>query len=228
VTEAELNLGYTQVTAPISGRIGRNLVDVGNLVGGNEATLLATIAKYDPMYAYFNLNERDLLRLMSKHGEIGGTQGNKQDVVLNLALANETGYPHEGRLGFADVGVDPATGTILLRGTFANPPPYALIPGLFVRIRLPIATHDNALLVSERALGSDQSGRYLLVVNSENIVEKRLVTVGAALDTMRVIKSDLQPDDWVVIDGIQKARPGAKVDPQRAKAAPATDAPKTS
>lgn len=223
VTEAELKLGYTQVTAPISGRIGRNLVDVGNLVGDGQATLLATIAKYDPMYAYFNLNERDLLRLMSKNEELGEVEGKEQDVVLQLALANETGFPHEGRLDFADLGVDPATGTILLRGTFANPPPYVLIPGLFVRIRLPIATHEDALLVTERALGSDQSGRYLLVVNSENVVEKRLVTVGAAVDTLRVIESDLRPDDWVVIDGIQRARPGAKVNPQRAAAAPASD-----
>lgn len=224
VERARLDLGYTQVTAPIAGRIGRNLVDVGNLVGEREPTLLTTITSYDPMYVYFNLNERDLLKVVAMYRERIKEKGFdpdtdadiKADISLLLGLANEEGYPHEGTLDFAESGVDPGTGTLQLRGVFPNPGKAPLLyPGLFTRIRMPIAEHENALLVTERAVGADQGGRYLLAVSSENVVEKRLIRMGQLVDGLRVIEEGIRPGDWVVVNGLQRARPGAKVDPER-------------
>lgn len=138
--------------------------------------------------------------------------------MLSLALANENGYPHEGRLDFVDLGVDQATGTVLMRGVFPNPAPTAIVPGLFVRLRLPAEKQDKALLVTERALGVDQLGNYLLLVGPGNDVEYRSVKVGATVDGMRVIDEGLKADDWVIVDGVQRARPGAKVNPTRVDA----------
>ncbi len=224
IARAELDLGYTRITAPISGRVGRNLVDVGNLVGEGEATVLTDIVRYDPMFAYFNLNERDLLRVLEYYRqevEARGVDPNKEpdsraDIELELALANEEGFAHGGLYDFGESGVDPRTGTMRLRGRFPNGDnPPRLLPGLFARIRMPIAERENALLVSERALGSDQSGRYLLVVNGENVVEKRFVTVDDdRLDGMLRIESGLEREDRVVVRGIQRARPGAEVAPE--------------
>ncbi len=226
VTDAELELGYTQVTAPISGRVSRNRVDVGNLVGEGDATLLTTVVKYDPIYAYFNINERDLLRVMELYRENVQAKGidpdtqtyEEADVPLLLKLANEESFTHEGRLNFAESDVDTETGTLQLRGVFPNPAkPPVILPGLFTRIRLPLEQQQNALLVSEQALGFDQGGSYLLAVNDQNIVEKRSVTLGQLDKGLRVIEAGLRPDDWVVINGLQRARPGAKVDPGRAE-----------
>ncbi len=213
---ARINLGYTTIRAPLSGRIGRNLVDVGNLVGAGEFTLLATIKQYDPIYAYFTLNERQLLRIMKSARKKTPNRYDPEDVVLGMALSNETNYPHQGHLDFVDLGVDQATGTILMRGEFPNPEPTSILPGLFVRLRLPIEKHNHALLVTERALGADQLGNYLLVVNKENVVEYRSVQQGTLVDGMRVIDEGLKADDWVVVDGIQRTRPGAKVNPTKA------------
>ena len=213
--EAKLSLSYTNVRAPISGQVGRNLVSVGNLVGAGDKTHLTTIVQYDPIWAYFSLNERDLLNLRQKALEDPAPSEDKQakQNVIHLGLANEDGYPHEGRIDFHDQGVDPDTGTILLRGTFANPEPHLILPGMFVRIRAPIDKRENALLITEQALGADQRGRYVLVVNADNVVEYRSVEVGASMDQMRVIEKGLQPDDWVVVKGLLRARPGATVDP---------------
>jgi membrane fusion protein, multidrug efflux system len=225
VEKAGLNLGYTKVTAPIAGRVSRNFVDTGNLVGESEPTLLTTITRFEPMYAYFNLNERDLLKVMAiSRNQIGknGQDSAKDntdtaDIPLFLSLANEEGYPHEGMLDFAESSVDTATGTLQLRGVFPNPGPVpALLPGLFVSLRMPIEKRENALLVTDRAIGSDQSGRFLLTVNSENMVEKKPIRMGQLEDGLRVIEEGLQPDDRVVVNGLQRARPGAKVDPEQA------------
>jgi RND family efflux transporter MFP subunit len=224
IDRARLNLGYTQVVAPISGRVGRNKVDVGNLVGEGEATVLTEITKYDPMYAYFNLNELDLLRVMTMYRQRVKEKGidpethpdSEAEIKVFLGLVDEEGYPHEGVLDFGESGVDPDTGTVQLRGIFENSQkPVVLFPGLFARVRLPIAKRQNLPLVSERALGADQSGQYLLAVNSENVVEKRNVRLGQLIDGMRVIEEGLKNADWVVINGIQRARPGAKVDPEK-------------
>ena len=222
--KAGLSLNYTKVTAPITGRVSRNLVDLGNLVGESEPTLLTTVTRYDPMYAYFNLNERDLLRVMAMYRNKAAKEGfdpekeseAKAGMTVSLGLANEEDYPHQGIVDFAESGVDPATGTLQLRGVFPNSGPApVLIPGLFTRLRMPIDKRENALLVTERAIGSDQSGRYLLTVNSENMVEKKPIRMGRLEDGLRVIEEGLQPDETVVVNGLQRARPGAKVDPEQ-------------
>ncbi len=214
--EAKLNLSYTEVRAPISGRVGRNMVSVGNLVGAGENTHLTTLVQYDPIWAYFSLNERDLLYLRKQYQEQHpDANENEERVEIYLGLANETGYPHEGQIDFVDQGVDPDTGTFLLRGSFANPQPHTILPGMFVRIRAPLDTQESALLVSERALGADQRGRYVLVVNGENVVEYRSVQVGVSIDRMRVIEKGIEPDDWIVVKGLLRARPGSTVNPQR-------------
>ena len=221
---ARLDLSYTRVTAPIAGRVSRNYVDLGNLVGEGEPTLLTTVTRYDPMYVYFNLNERDLLKVLEmQREEIKGKDvdpntesGSKVGIPALLGLATEEGYPHEGKFDFGESSVDPGTGTLQLRGVFPNPGTVpVLVPGLFTRLRMPIEKRANALLVTERAIGADQSGRYLLAVNSENVVEKRLIRMGQLVDGLRVILEGLQTGEWVVVNGLQRARPGAKVDPER-------------
>ena len=223
IARAELNLGYTQVTAPFTGRVGRNLVDIGNLVGEGEATVLTEVTRYDPIYVYFNLNERDLLRVMAVIRENAKAQGLNPDdmdnddieVPLYLGLANEQGYPHEGRYDYADSAVDPETGTLQLRGTFDNSSrPPKLLPGLFTRIRMPIGERPDMPLVSERAIGNDQRGVYVMVVNADNVVERRSVKTGQRIDGLIVIEDGLQKGDRVVVKGVQRARPGRKVDPE--------------
>ncbi len=218
--KAKLDLGYCTIRSPINGRISRKKVDIGNLVGAGEFTLLTTIRQGEPIYAYFSINERDLLRVMKMAREAGIPANNPDKILLELALANETGFPHKGHLDFADSTVDAGTGTMELRGVFPNPgPPYIIVPGLFVRVRLPIGQREGALLVTERALGQDQGGRYLLVVDDENKVEQRYIKIGALRDGMRVIEDGLKAEDRVVVKGIQRAIPGAKVTPQQAQAA---------
>jgi RND family efflux transporter MFP subunit len=218
--KARLDLGYCTIRSPIAGRISRKRVDVGNLVGAREHTLLTTVRKWAPIYAYFSINERDLLRVMKMARAAGITADKPEKIPLELALANETGFPHKGHMDFADSTVDSATGTVELRGIFPNHgPPYIIVPGLFVRVRMPIAERKNALLVAERALGLDQGGRYLLVVNNENKVEQRHVKIGALRDGLRVIEDGLKPEDSIVVKGIQRAVPGVKVTPQQAQAA---------
>jgi RND family efflux transporter MFP subunit len=224
VERANLNLSYTQVTAPISGRVSRNFVDLGNLVGEGEPTLLTTVTRYDPMYVYFNLNEYDLLRvqtmyrkrLQEKGIDSGKEPDSRAEIPLFLGLANEQGYPHEGVGDFSESGVDPATGTLQLRGVIANPgPPYVLLPGLFARLRMPIDKRDKALLVTERAIGADQSGNYLLTVGSDNVVEKKPIRMGQLVDGLRVIEEGLQPGQLVIVRGLQRSRSGSEVDPEK-------------
>ncbi len=225
VQSAKIQLSYTQVKAPISGRVSRNHVDVGNLVGEGEATLLTTITQYKPMYAYFHLNERDLLRVMNIRAEKAQKIGHdleKQsdqalDIPLFLGLVDEQAYPHKGELDFGESALNPSTGTIELRGIFANAEkPTRLIPGLFTRLRLPVGKTDNALLIDERAISADQSGRFVLVVDAENKVEKRSVVLGQRIEGQVVIKKGIKATDKVIIKGLQKARPGSIVNPQNA------------
>jgi RND family efflux transporter MFP subunit len=223
IQRAELNLGYTQVSAPFFGRVGRNLVDVGNLVGDGKATVLTEVTRYDPIYVYFNLNERDLLRVMQGYRESASKQGlapeqysdGNIEIPLYLGLANEEGYPHKGHYDFADSSVDPETGTIQLRGVFENTSkPPILMPGLFARIRMPTGTRPDMPLVSEQAIGTDQRGVYVMVVNAENAVERRDVKTGQRIDGLIVIEDGLQADDRVIVRGVQRARPGRKVAPE--------------
>lgn len=213
---ARINLGYTKVAAPFDGRIGRHLVDPGNLVGAGAPTKLATIDKLDPIYAYFNVSESDVLRIRDSLRRRGlARPGAETSVPVEVGLQTEQGYPHGGRLDFIDTGVDASTGTLLLRALLPNAD-RTFLPGLFVRLRVPYERREGAFFVSERAVGVDQSGRYVLIVNKDDVVEQRPVQVGQLVDGMRVIDKGVTAEDWVVIDGLQRAIPGAKVAPKRA------------
>lgn len=210
---AKLNLSYTRVTAPFDGRMGRHLQDPGNLVGAGGDTILAEINQIDPVYAYFTINELDLLRVKRLQRETGGPDYRVAPVPAFVGLANEEGYPHEGRIDFAAITVDPSTGTLLLRAIVPNKD-RAMVPGLFVRVRVPIGRQANAILVPEVALGADQLGRYVLIVNDKNVVERRGVRLGLTDGTMRVVDDGLKGDERVIVNGLLRAIPGREVSPE--------------
>jgi RND family efflux transporter MFP subunit len=213
VTLAEQNVEYTEIRAPITGRIGRHLVDVGNLVEA-ETTLLATIESIDPIHAYFHISESELLRFreMLRQNKLPDPETSPPE--LELKLANESDYSHRGLLDFRQLGVDSRTGTVMRRGSFPNPD-QELIPGLFVRVRAALGKPAPKLLVDSRALVADQRGDSLLIVGGENEVEQRPVKLGIRVGRLQVIEKGIAPEEWVVINGLQRARPGAKVDPQK-------------
>ena len=228
VREAEIDLGYCRITSPLTGRIGRIDQDVGNLVGDGQASLLATVVKYDPIHVYTTINVDDFLKYRSVatgSGALAGTgaatptnatpakNDAERQVSVELALSNESGYLHHGQIDYHDPVVDKGTGTIELRGVFPNPLG-AILPGMFARIRIPIATRAKALLVPEPALGIDQSGQFLLVVGSDDKVDYRPVTVGQVDRGMRVVEGKIGPQDRVIVEGLLRARPGMKVVPQ--------------
>ncbi len=214
VTLAATNLGYTQVTAPFDGMVTAHQVSVGSLVGANAPTTLATIIQIDPIYVSFTVSEQDVLRIRAGLRQAGLDEKQLNKVPVELGLMNETGYPHKGTLDYASPTVDTSTGTLMVRGILANSD-HTLLPGFFVRVRVPLkAQQSEALLVPETALGTDQAGRYLLLVDKDDVVQQRTVTTGARVGTLRVIASGLQPDDRVVISGLQRAVPGEKVAPK--------------
>jgi len=215
VAAAHLDLSYTHIYAPITGRIDRNFVDVGNLVGAGEPTLLASIVRQDPIYAYFDVSERDALnyRERARKGETVTADGRLR-VEVHMALVNEAGFPHTGQIDYMSNKLNPSTGTFEVRAVFANPDG-VLLPGLFVRVRVPFARGPQ-LLVPDEALGADQGGHYLLVVDAKNSVERRQVETGPAAEGMRIILQGVSADDVVIVSGLQRARPGAVVQPIRA------------
>jgi len=228
LTAATQNLTYTKVAAPFDGRMGRRLADTGNLVGATDATVLATIVQDDPIYCYIYVSERELLDYRAAHADRGrGGEAAQKPLPAFLGLANEKGYPHEGVVDFADNRVDATTGTIEVRATMPNPD-RAILPGYFARIRLPLRT-AQALLVPETALGSDQGGRFLLVADEKNIVVKKPVKLGALQeDGRRVILEGIDAKDRIIVNGMQRARPGKPVTPAEAgAAAPAAPAAPT-
>jgi RND family efflux transporter MFP subunit len=214
--QKQLDFEYTEVRAPIDGRVGKTLVKAGNLVGDSEATHLTTVIKYDPIYANFNISERALLNIIQQTPHNEQNRVALGDVKLFLRRANDTDFLFEGRGDYAALDVDQSTGTFLIRGIFPNPE-RKIVPGLFVRIRLPLDVQKDALLVPERAVGADQRGKYVLVVNRENEVERQPVTVGTKTDDMVVIREGLEAGAQVIIEGLQRARPGAKVTPRTAE-----------
>lgn len=212
--QAELDLSYTEVRSPITGMVSRRRVDIGNLVGSGENTLLTTVAQMEPIYAYFDVSERIILDTLQSRGESIGKRPTAEDATkAYLGLANEKGWPHEGRLDYIDNTVDVNTGTIQVRGVWPNAD-HALFPGLFARIRVPTVMREDALLVSERAVGTDLGGKYLLIVGGDDVVELRHVELGQLEDGMRVILSGLEPGERYIINGIQRARPGLPVRPK--------------
>jgi multidrug efflux system membrane fusion protein len=223
VTLAKINLGYTSVTAPFDGIVTRHLISVGELVGGTTKTKLASIVQLNPIYVTFNLSEQDVLHIRENLNGRQISLAELQEVPIQIGLMNEQGFPHKGHLNYVAPQVDPATGTILVRGIFSNPD-RALWPGFFVRIRIPTGrTVENALLVPDRALGQNQEGRYLLVLNKDDVVEQRQVQIGQQFGDLRLIQSGIKPDDRIIVAGIQRAIPGRKVAPQTTtiKATPA-------
>jgi RND family efflux transporter MFP subunit len=219
---AAVNFGYTNVVAPFDGIVSAHLVSVGELVGAASPTQLATIVQLDPIYVNFNVNEQDVLRVRAEAKRRGLTASDLTQLPIEVGLQTEAGYPHKGKLDYAAPTINQSTGTLAVRGVLPNAE-RVLLPGYYVRVRVPIDQQQNALLVPDVALGSDQAGRYVLVVNAENVVEQRKVQTGPAEGDLRVIESGLMPDDRVVIAGLLRAIPGQKVDPQLQKieAAPA-------
>ena len=217
---AAINYGYTSVTAPFDGVVTARKVSVGEYVGANSSpTVLATIVELDPIYVNFTVSEQDVIRIRARIRELGLTPDDLKKVPVEVGLQTEEGFPHVGTLNYASPTVDSTTGTLAARAILSNTK-RELLPGLFVRVRLPLRKVD-ALLVPDVALGADQSGRYLLVVGKDNVVEQRKVEIGALDGTDRIINKGIGPDDRVIVAGLLRAVPGQKVDPQTAPAAPA-------
>jgi RND family efflux transporter MFP subunit len=212
LTNTELLLGYTKVVSPIDGRTSRRYVDVGNLVGSGEKTLLTRVVKLDPMYVYFNISESLLLGLLKKAGQTD-RQRRQTDVRLYIGLADEDDYAHEGKLDYIDNRVDPDTGTVEVRGVFSNEK-RLFYPGMFVRIRAPELEETPSLLVRESAIGTDLGGKFVLIVGNKNIIERRYVQLGQLFGQMRAIRKGIQPNESYVVSGIQRARPGLPATPK--------------
>jgi RND family efflux transporter MFP subunit len=207
---AELDLEFTKVVSPIDGRVSRALVTRGNLVSGGqgEATLLTTVVSVDPIYASFDADEQTFLRYgdrVRRHGKGAG----QSDLPIQMALADEQTFAHEGTLQFLDNQLDPSTGTIRGRAVFHNAE-RRLTPGLFVRLRLPGTVSYAGVLVEDRAVGTDLDRRFVLVVRRDKTIESRTVTLGPVIDRLRVVRQGLAAGDLVVVNGLQRVRPGAQ------------------
>jgi len=216
VYTARLNLEFTKIRAPIDGRIGRELITEGNLVsgGGADATRLTFIVSTDPVYVYVDADERSALRYRRQSRQDPGNTSDAGQTPVQLAVADEADFPHQGSLNYISPRADTATGTVTLRGEFANPDGL-LSPGFFARMRVRGSAPYPAILLPDRAIATDQAQRFVWVVNQENQVEYRQVFLGAHIGQSRVITQGLKPDEWVVVDGLQKIRPGIKVNPER-------------
>jgi RND family efflux transporter MFP subunit len=217
--QAEINLGYTDVQAPFDGVATARQVSIGQLVGATTPTTLATLVQLDPIWVNFNASERDVLAVREFLAREGKTTATLLGTPVEVGLQTEEGYPHAGKLDYVAPEVDPSTGTLAARAILDNAN-RALLPGFFVRIRIP-GKPRPALLVPDIAIGSDQAGRYVLVVNKNNVVEQRKVEPSQLVGDLRVIDDGLTKDDRVVIGGIMQAIPGQKVDPVPATVAAA-------
>lgn len=205
---AELDLSYTDVVTPLSGRVDRNYVDVGNLVGGETATLLARVVVLDPVRVSFDVSESIALKYLSA-GEDGSVNGDSPTV--EVGLADEDGFPHAGLIDFVDSVVDQSTGTLLVRAVLPNPTG-KLYPGLFARIRVPWDVRENAVVIHEEAVGTGLDGKYVLVADETDTVSRRSVELGERQDGgLIVVLEGLTIDDTYIVRGLQKARPGSKV-----------------
>jgi RND family efflux transporter MFP subunit len=209
---AKLNLTFTQVTSPIAGRISREQVTVGNLVQA-DSTLLTNIVSIDPIYAYFNVDERAVLNYQQLVRAGKMPDARSSSVPVDLQLQNEQGFPHQGVIDFINNQFSSSTGTLQVRGLFPNANAY-LTPGAFVRVRVAAGPLHEAVLVTDRAIGTDQGTKFVLVIDDQNVVGLRPVELGPEIDGLRVVRSGLSGDEQVIINGIVNARPGLKVTPQ--------------
>lgn len=208
---AQLDLDFTRVTAPIDGIVDRHLITAGNLV--DPSTMLTTIVPHSPIYAYFEVDERSFLRDLRRHGSTLGSSGS---VRAEMGLDDEQGFPHEGVINFTGNQLNPNTATITLRALFKNEDEF-LTPGLFARVRIPAGKPDDALLIPDAAIGSDQSLKYVWVIGKDNLPERRTLELGPKFEGKRIVRSGLQADDQIVVNGIQYVRPGAPVNPVEAE-----------
>jgi RND family efflux transporter MFP subunit len=217
VASRQLDLEYTKVTAPVSGRVSRYVVTLGNLIQSGDqggGTLLTTIVSVDPMYAYFDVDEYTALRVRQLVREGKSDSPRDGGYPVSLGLANEQGHPHQGTINFVDNQVNPKTGTIRARGVFPNQQEH-LLPGFFARVRVPIGRRHRALLVSDRALDTDQGQKVLYVVNEKNEVVSRPVRLGALHDGLREVTDGLKPTERVIVNGLQQVHPGITVEPKQ-------------
>jgi RND family efflux transporter MFP subunit len=213
---AQLNVDYTEVRAPFDGMMGKHLVDIGNVVGktGQQQTVLAEIVQLNPIYVVANLSEQDVLRIRANLGQKRLTHVELLEVPIEVGLDPGGPYPYKGKIQYVAPAVDPSTGTLLVRGILANPD-RALLPGFFVRFRIPKGrVLPSALLVPDRAFQADQGGRYLLVVNPDNVVEKRYVSQGELVGELRVVDTGIEAEARVIIGDLWRASPGTKVTPR--------------
>ena len=216
VEAARLDVEFTRVSAPVSGRVGRKLVTEGNLISGGagtQSTLLTTIVSLDPIYAYFEADESSVLKYnrLARAGQRPSSREHRNPV--HVGLADEEGFPHDGVMDFVDNQVDRGTGTVVARAVLPNPD-LSLLPGLFARLQLPGSGQYRAVLVPDEAIGTDQTQRFVYVVDAESKAQYRTVQVGPLVDGLRVIRDGLGPDDRIVVAGLQRVRPAQVVDAQ--------------
>jgi multidrug efflux system membrane fusion protein len=221
VRTARLNLEWTRVRSPIAGRVSNAQVTAGNLVeaGPPTATLLTTVVSLDSMYLYFDSDEQTYLRYADRARSSGGTNWRTARLPVFLGLANESGFPHEGRLDFVDNQVDPSSGTIRTRAVFSNRS-RALTPGLFARVKLVGTERTNAMLVRDAAIGTDQDRKFVLVVGAGDTLAYRPIVPGRLSDGLRIVTSGLKPGERIVVNGLMRVRPGIRVAPTLAAMAP--------
>jgi RND family efflux transporter MFP subunit len=212
LNSAQLNFEFTQIKAPISGRVGRELVSQGNLVQV-DSTVLTKIVSIDPIYAYFNVDERTVQKYVDniKSGELHNAR--TSEIPADLQLENEEGFPHEGVIDFINNTYDSSTATLQVRAEFHNPDGY-LMPDAFVRVRVPSTPRHSALLISDRAIGTDQDQKFVYVVDSDNVAEVRRVELGPISDGLGIVRKGIGPGDQVMISGLMNVRPGQKVLPR--------------
>jgi RND family efflux transporter MFP subunit len=212
---AKLDLDYTQVRAPIDGRVSRALLTVGNYVSGvaGGASMMTTLVSVNPVYVYADVDEDSLLKFnaLAQASKIE-TNGNGK-IPIELQLADEKDFPHHGCIESFDNRLDASTGSILLRAVFSNDDG-RIVPGLFARIRVPLSENHPVLLVSERAIGTDQAQKYVLTLTSSNTVAYQAVTLGPAIDGKRIVRSGLQAGEKIIVNGMERIRPGMPVTPQ--------------
>jgi membrane fusion protein (multidrug efflux system) len=225
---AKISLSYTTVSAPFDGVVTRRLMNPGALVGSAGPTKLATILQVDPLYVYFNITEQQQINMRDALAKRGMTLKDLREKGLELpvevALSSDTTFQYAGKIDYFAPQIDPSTGTLQLRGTLENKN-VALVPGLFVRVRVAAGRIDDALLINDTAVMANQTGNYVMVVGKNNVVEQRQVTLGPQEGPLRVIASGLAATDKVVIGAIQRAVPGSIVDPVSGAMAAAPPAP---
>src|SRR5438094_439189 len=222
---ARLDLEFTRVTAPIAGRVSRAEITQGNLVvvGASGGPLLTTVVSLDPVHVNFDTDERALVRIrkanIARDGAVTPENIRAAQAPVFVALAEQNDFPYRGTVDFIDNQIDPSTGTIHVWAVLPNTD-RLLAPGMFVRVRVPISEPRPGVLVTDRAIGTDQDRKYVLVVNDKNVVEYRPVKLGPLQNALRAVTDGLAPGEWVIVNGIQRARPGGPVTPQKVSMRP--------